>query len=120
MNAQLARTKRSRATGCPDTRGFTMMEILMALIVIGIGVFSMTAMLPAGTRSTAKSGQQTRGSELSSIIMEQLLTTPYSDADLSAGDHADTAMTNTWGHYNDRVGPSHRSSCAAHEAPRRF
>ena len=72
---------------------------LVALIVIGIGVFSMTAMIPAGTRSNARSGQQTRGSELASIGMEKLLTTPYSDADLGSGDHEDTANPYPGGYY---------------------
>lgn len=99
-NPKYANLKHSaRCTGRWDARGFTMMEILVALIVIGIGVFSMTAMIPAGTRSNAKSGQQTRGSELASITMERLLTTPYSDGDLSAGDHDDAANPYPGGYY---------------------
>ena len=70
-------------------RGFSMMEILVALIVIAIGVFSMTALIPAGTRSNTKAGQQTRGSELASVTMERLLSTPYGDPDLDAGNHSD-------------------------------
>lgn len=82
-----------------DARGFTMMEILVALIVIGIGVFSMTAMIPAGTRSNAKSGEQTRGSELASITMEKLLTTPYTETDLTSGSHDDAANPYPGGYY---------------------
>ena len=70
-------------------RGFTMMEILVALIVIGIGVFSLTALIPAGTRSNTKAGQQTRGSELASVTMERLLSTPYNDPDIDPGAHND-------------------------------
>ena len=66
-----------------------MIEILVALIVIGIGVFSLTALIPAGTRSNTKAGQQTRGSELASVTMEKLLSTPYNDPDLDVGTHDD-------------------------------
>ena len=89
----------SRAAATLNARGFTMMEILVALIVIGIGVFSMTAMIPAGTRSNAKSGQLTRGSELASTGMEKLLTTPYSETDLTSGSHDDTANPYPGGYY---------------------
>ncbi len=65
------------------------MEILVALIVIAIGVFSLTALIPAGTRTNSKAGQQTRGSELASVTMERLLSTPYNDPDLDPGTHTD-------------------------------
>ena len=93
-----ARSNATRAAGLND-RGFTMMEIMMALIVIAIGVFSLTALIPAGTRSNAKSGQQTRGSELASITMERLLATPFTDPDLDAGSHSDTANPYPGGYY---------------------
>ena len=82
-----------------DTRGFTMLEVLVALIVIGIGVFSLTAMIPMGTRSNTKSGQQTRGSELAAVTMERLLSTPYNEPDLDAGSHNDTANPYPGGYY---------------------
>ncbi len=82
-----------------NARGFTMMEVLMALIVIAIGVFSLVIMIPAGTHSNAKSGEQTRGSELASVTMERLLSTPYGDPDLTAGDHSDSANPYTGGYY---------------------
>ena len=82
-----------------ESQGFTMMEILVSLIVIAIGVFTMTALIPAGTRSNAKSGQQTRGSELASVTMERLLTTPYGDPDLTDGSHDDTNNPYPGGYY---------------------
>jgi prepilin-type N-terminal cleavage/methylation domain-containing protein len=88
-----------QAAGPRDARGFTMMEILVALIVIGIGVFSLTAIIPAGTRSNARSGQQTRGSELAAITMERLLTTPFGDPDLDVGNHSDPANPYPGGYY---------------------
>ena len=89
------RTERTRR----DARGFTMMEVLMALIVIALGVFSLAIIIPAGTHSNSKSGEQTRGSELAAVTMERLLSTPYGDASVTAGDHSDSANPYTGGYY---------------------
>jgi len=42
--------------------GFTLVEVLVALMVFVIGVLSIAAMMPSGTQSVNRSGDQTRGS----------------------------------------------------------
>jgi len=79
----------------PRTRasrdGFTLVEVVVALVVFAIGVLAMAALIPFGTRSATKSGESTRASEIAASSMERLLDTPYSDADLTAGTHTDTS-----------------------------
>ena len=71
-------------------RGFGLLEVAIALVVLSIGILGLAAILPAGARSAAKSGDVTRASELASRLSEKLLATPYSDAGLSAGTHLDS------------------------------
>lgn len=69
--------------------GFTLVEVMVALVVFAIGVLAMATLIPFGTRSATKSGESTRASEIASSAMERLLDTPYSDPDLAAGGHTD-------------------------------
>lgn len=69
--------------------GFTLIEVLIALIVFAIGVLGLAIVIPLGTRKIGKAGQQTRASSLAAECAENLLTTPYGDGDLTAGTHLD-------------------------------
>jgi prepilin-type N-terminal cleavage/methylation domain-containing protein len=71
-------------------RGFGLLEVALALVVLSIGILGLASLMPAGTRSAAQSGDITRASELSSQLAEKLLAIPYSNAALSAGAHLDT------------------------------
>lgn len=71
--------------------GFTLVEVLVALMVFVIGILSIAAMMPSGSRSVIRSGDTTRGSELASACAERLLSTTYTDADLTSGAHVDPA-----------------------------
>ncbi len=71
------------------TRGFTLIEVMVALVVFAIGVLSLAALIPLGTKGISRSGETTRASELSASTIERLLATPYGDGDLDAGAHSD-------------------------------
>jgi prepilin-type N-terminal cleavage/methylation domain-containing protein len=73
------------------SHGFTLVEVLVALMVFVVGVLSIAAMMPTGSRSVNRSGDQTRASELASACAERLLSTSYADADLFSGAHVDPA-----------------------------
>jgi type IV pilus modification protein PilV len=73
------------------SEGFTLVEVLVALMVFVVGVLSIAAMMPTGSQSVNRSGDQTRASELASACAERLLSTSYTDADLTSGVHLDTA-----------------------------
>lgn len=70
-------------------RGFTLVEVLVAMIVFAVGVLGMATLMPTGSRSVNRSADQTRASELLSQSAENLLTASYSDSTLVAGPHAD-------------------------------
>ena len=68
-----------------DGRGFTLVEVLVAITVFAVGVLSLASLMPLGTRNISKSADQSRGSELASACAERLLTTPYADSPLAEG-----------------------------------
>jgi prepilin-type N-terminal cleavage/methylation domain-containing protein len=67
--------------------GFSLIEVLIALIVFSIGVLSLALCIPLATRKVGKAGQQTRASTLAAQQAENLLMTAYGDDDLLAGTH---------------------------------
>lgn len=71
--------------------GFTLIEVLVALMIFAVGVLSLGLVIPAATKRVTKAGVQTRASSLAAERAETLLTTPYSHGDLTAGTHADPA-----------------------------
>jgi prepilin-type N-terminal cleavage/methylation domain-containing protein len=80
-------------------RGFGLIELAVAIVVLAIGVLGLAALMPMGTRSAAKSGEVTRASELASAQAEKLLATPYSDPDLAPGAHQATPYPHSGGYY---------------------
>ena len=83
------------ATRGPLTRrpsrvaGFTLIEVMVALVIISIGLMALVGLVPLGTRQVASTTQRSRASQLASGRAERLLITPYSDTDLEVGNHAD-------------------------------
>lgn len=69
--------------------GFSLIEVMIALIVFSIGVLGLAALIPLGTSRIGKAGNQTRASALAAQRSEDLLTTPYGDGDLTDGTHTD-------------------------------
>lgn len=74
-----------------DSSGFTLIEVLVAMIVFAVGALALGVCIPLGTSKIGKAGQQTRASILASERAEQLLITPYDHGDLTAGTHDDPA-----------------------------
>lgn len=69
------------------SRGFSLIEVLIALVVFSIGVLSLALTVPIASRKIGRAGQQTRASALAAQQAEQLLMTAYGDDDLIAGTH---------------------------------
>lgn len=80
------RTSRPNAS---SDRGFSLVELMIALMVFAIGILTLAAVIPMGIRKTTAASQQTTSSELATLKAEEVLITPYSDADLLAGIHDD-------------------------------
>ena len=71
--------------------GFTLVEVMIALVVLSIGLMAMLGLVPLGARKITSSTQDSRASELAAARAEKLLVTPYDDTSLEAGHHEDDA-----------------------------
>jgi len=74
----------------PKSSGFSLIEVMVAMVVFAIGVLSLAVMVPLGSHRIGNAGQQTHASTLAAQRAEILLITKYGDADLTAGVHTDT------------------------------
>lgn len=91
---------RSRVRPVRDrAAGFSLVELMIALVVFGIGVLSLAAVIPLGVKRSNTASQQTRASELAATCAEQVLETPYLDADMTSGAHDDVNNPYPGGYY---------------------
>ena len=81
----------ARARRREGDRGFTLIEVAIAMIVFAIGALALAICVPLGSNKIGKAGQQTQASIIASERAEQLLITPYDHGDLTAGTHDDPA-----------------------------
>lgn len=75
-----------------NNSGFTMMELLVAMIVIALGLLSISALFPLGSRARMRGEGITRGIELAQQKMEQLVEMGYDSLD----DGCDSTMVRTY------------------------
>jgi len=59
--------------------GFTLVEVLVALIVIGVGALAIGALFPAATQNIGASERVTRAAEYLQEGMERLTSLSYND-----------------------------------------
>jgi prepilin-type N-terminal cleavage/methylation domain-containing protein len=71
--------------------GFTLIEVMVAMVIFGIGAMSLLACVPLASKKVMKSGAQTRASSIASQAAEELLTVPYGHSSLTPGTHNDPA-----------------------------
>jgi len=69
--------------------GFTLIEVMVALVIISVGLMALVGLIPLGTRQIANTTQRSRASQLASSRAERLLITPFADNDLDPGSHSD-------------------------------
>lgn len=67
--------------------GFTLIEVMIALVVFAIGVLGLAITIPLGSKRIVNAGQQTRGSAMAAEQAETMLEMPYGAGDLTAGTH---------------------------------
>ena len=74
-----------------DNQGFTLIEVLMAMVIFLIGILSVAAMQTNATRGNIAANKSTRGFTWCSDRMETLMRLPYTEplaGDLAIGNHA--------------------------------
>ena len=69
--------------------GFTLVEVMVALVIISVGLMTLMGLIPLGSRQVATTTQRSRASQLASSRAERLLITPFADSDLDPGTHTD-------------------------------
>ena len=73
----------------PLAAGFTLIEVMVALLIISVGLMALVGLIPLGTRQVASTTQRSRASQLAAGRAERLLITPYLDETLDSGTHLD-------------------------------
>jgi len=72
----------------PSARGgFSVIELMVALTVLGIGIIGLANVFPYGSQTQVKDRLRTSGADLAQQKMEQLRTVAWSDANLTDGTH---------------------------------
>ena len=75
-----------------DQSGFTLVEVMVASLIMLIGVFGIVAAFPQALMATVKSGHVTVLNHMAGAKMDELRTRGYAHADLAAGIHPTIAL----------------------------
>ncbi|MBI5170068.1 MAG: prepilin-type N-terminal cleavage/methylation domain-containing protein [Candidatus Eisenbacteria bacterium] len=82
-------------------RGFSLLELMVALIVLSIGVLAVARLFPAGTHGQTQDKLQSTANYLAQEELERLGALAFDDAQLSIGRHPAGSATQACGP-NDR------------------
>jgi len=63
-------------------KGLTLLEVLVAMVVLSLGLLALTKMQIAAIQVNAVSGRLTQGTTIAQDKVEQLMALPYDDAKL--------------------------------------
>lgn len=72
-------TRNGRAAGGIRPNGFTLLEVMVATVIVGIGVAGMMAATQSNTRVNAAGGDLTQATYLLGEIREWSMKLPYAD-----------------------------------------
>ncbi|HEX5132352.1 MAG TPA: hypothetical protein VFX92_07685 [Candidatus Krumholzibacteria bacterium] len=72
-----------------NERGASVVEIMVALILLGVGMVAAMRTLPESNAKTTRSRNKTTAVNIAQEKIEELMGKPFSDAELAAGDHND-------------------------------
>ena len=74
--------------GCNNNQGFTLIEIMIAMVIFVVGMLSVAALQTNATKGNTNANRSTRAFTWCSDRMEVLMNLPYTDANLNAGVHS--------------------------------
>ena len=78
---------RARIKVPPAERGTSLIELMIALVVLSLGILAIAQMFPAGARGQAQDRMVTAGSYYADEQLEQLTRLTWSDPALTDGRH---------------------------------
>lgn len=76
-----------------STRGFSLIEMMVALFVLSVGLLGFFKLHANATDANTRSRAITEGAIIAGAMAEKLLTLPFDHADLAAGPHVPGAAT---------------------------
>lgn len=74
---------------CNDNQGFTLIEVMIAMVIFVVGMLSVAALQTGATKGNINANRSTRAFTWCSDRMEVLMSLPYDDASLNAGPHSE-------------------------------
>lgn len=72
-----------------NEKGASVVEIMVALVIFGVGLVAAARMLPESSAKTTRSRNKTIAVNIAQEKIEELLASAFEHADLVAGDHDD-------------------------------
>ena len=73
-----------------SSRGFTLIEVMIGMVIFAIGILSVAAMQTSAVRGNTSANKTTRAFAWCSDRIEFLKSLPYTDASLTAGNYPQT------------------------------
>jgi prepilin-type N-terminal cleavage/methylation domain-containing protein len=70
-------------------KGMSLVEIMVALVIFGLGITMALRMLPSSNVISSRSRSITMATNLASEKLEELMSVSYNHTDLAAGAHQD-------------------------------
>jgi len=96
-----------RGTDRPAERGASLIELMIALVVLSLGILAISQIFPAGARGQMQDRMLTAGSYYAQEKLEELNRLAWSDAAITDGRHPpglateDLGATGKWHRYYD-------------------
>ena len=86
-----------------NTRGFTVIEVLVAAVIIAVALVGLAGLFPTAYRTVDWSGEETVAVTLSKQRLEWLKNQPYTSAPLAAGTTTENLAGNNAGYTRQTV-----------------
>ena len=83
-------------------KGVGLIEIIVAILIYGIGISAALKTLPVSSKATSRAQNITKATNLAQEKIEELMGSQFGSADLTAGSHSDPdnpierIFTRTW------------------------
>lgn len=75
-----------------DVAGFSLIELMVAIVIAGIGITALAQVFPRAGRSLGSSRRSTEATLCGQEKIEELKALDLDDPELSAGSHIDTTL----------------------------